>query len=50
MDLSSQDEIAKFLKICKRSENESGFITKNIFDLEPNKITNSERTFCKSNF
>ncbi len=34
---SSQDEIAKFLKICKRSENESGFITKNIFDLEPNK-------------
>ena len=33
----SQDEIEKFIVKCKNSENESGFLSRNFFDLDINK-------------
>ena len=32
-----QDEIEKFIVKCKNSENESGFLSRNFFDLDINK-------------
>ncbi len=34
---NSQSEINKFIKICKNSENENGFLTQNFFKVEINK-------------
>ena len=35
--IETQDEIIKFIEKCKKSENETGFLSKNFFELNINK-------------